>query len=149
MKLLASIAAIAAIATILPSPICLSQQVTQQPPTFLMLGVGDRSCGTFLAATEGMPLNKAQTYTSPDGRLFWSENKIYGEWIQGYISGVNMVLASDPFRSGGGQYDPSKQIAVDYSGTELWLRKWCDAHPAESLLTAVNSFIVSRWGVPR
>lgn len=66
------------------------------------------------------------------GRKYVDEGEVYAEWIQGYISGFNMINTL------------SKSIAVDYPGTDLWIRKWCETHPADRLVSAVTSFIRSQ-----
>jgi hypothetical protein len=149
MRRLPLLGTVAAVVTVLPVSSCLAEQVTQEPTIVLIRGFGNDSCGKFLASVEGLPLGKVPMITYQDGQEYWSKAGVYANWIEGYISGVNTIIDVDPFRSGAGQYQPSKQIGVDYLGTELWIRKWCNTHPAESLYYAVASFIRSRWGLLR
>jgi hypothetical protein len=97
-------------------------------------GVGLDSCGKFLASIEGLPIGKAETVTYPNGRRYVSEAAAYQSWIEGYISGVNA-------------YEPTREIRVDFPGIELWIKTWCESHPADTLVSAVGYFITSRWGV--
>jgi hypothetical protein len=97
-------------------------------------GVGLDSCGTFLASIEGLPIGKAEVVNS-NGRTYFSAAATYQSWIEGYISGVNA-------------YEPTREVRVDFPGIELWIRTWCESHPADALVDAVGHFLLSRWGVP-
>jgi hypothetical protein len=98
-------------------------------------GVGLDSCGKFLASIEGLPIGKHETATYPNGRVYVSEAYAYQSWIEGYISGVNA-------------YEPTRETKVDYPGVELWIKTWCESHPADALVDAVGHFLLSRWSGP-
>src|SRR5215831_12464947 len=104
----------------LPASVCLSQNRTTQPPEVFIQGVGLDSCGKFLAAVEGLPIGLGPVLTYADGRKYLSEAAVYAAWIQGYISGVN-------------SYERLRQIKIDYAGTELWMKNWCNSHLADNL----------------
>ena len=124
------------IAAMLPFPV-LAQQSSQERRV-IMRGVGNDSCGKFLAAVGNLPIGKGPMIRSLDDRTYYSKGEVYAEWIQGYISGFN-VLSNNR----------SQQIDVDYPGVDLWIRKWCDTHAAEPLVEAVHSFIRGRVGLRR
>ncbi len=105
--------------------------------TWVVRGVGSDSCGKFLAAVENMPPGKGATLNY-DGNTWFDKDEVYAEWIQGYITAVNLMQVFFPH--------PTKQIDVDYPGTELWIRDWCEARPANSLLAAVSAFVRSQFG---
>jgi hypothetical protein len=51
------------------------------------------------------------------------------KWIQGFLTAWNIVS------------DDSHQITVDYPRVDLWVRNWCQAHPADSMGWAVTAFV--------
>lgn len=63
-----------------------------------------------------------------DGNRYYSENAIYLEWVNGFISSVNII-------------HPDRQVRNDNYATELWIRNWCNAHPTERFADAVTKFV--------
>jgi hypothetical protein len=120
-------------ALVATAPIPLSSSSNSEEHTVWTQGVGNNSCGKFLASIEGLPIGGAETLTYPNGRIYVSESVAYQSWIEGYISGVNA-------------YEPTREVRVDYPGIELWIKAWCEAHPADPLVSAVGHFILNRWG---
>jgi hypothetical protein len=108
---------------------------SDEPAVWWVAGIGNDSCGKFLASIEELPTGRGKTLHYPDGNTYYSDSFAYAAWIQGYISGVNA-------------YERQRPIKVDYAGTELWIKKWCEAHPADTLVSAVGHFIASRWTAP-
>ena len=91
-------------------------------------------CGKFLAARRPDYGLK----TKIDGTEFVDQSTVYREWIEGFISGVNLIHGS--LRS---MHSMPKDITVDYESTELWIANYCQTHPAERLVDAVVAFIVA------
>lgn len=74
-----------------------------------------------------------------DGRTYFDEAVRYADWVEGYLTEAN-----DTTR---GTQHP--QISVDFAGIDLWLRQWCERHPADLFVNAVTSFTRYQWGMPR
>jgi hypothetical protein len=91
-------------------------------------GIGSNSCASFLGAVKGTQPGSGPTLTYPNGQKWFSESGLYAEWIQGFITAINVAS------------DDSHQISADYPGVDLWLRNWCQAHPADLLGWAVSDF---------
>jgi hypothetical protein len=92
------------------------------------------SCGKFLAA-------RRPDYglrTKIDGTEFVDQSTVYREWIEGFISGVNLIHAR--FRS---VQSMPKDINADSVSTELWIANYCQTHPAERLVDAAVAFVVA------
>ena len=111
---------------------CIAQTVTIQ-------GAGTVSCGTFLTASQGMPAGQHLQFTY-DGHVYMDQSAYYASWIVGYISGANAMIGTI-----GGPLYQSKQVYVDLAGTVLWIKNWCEAHPADALAFAVAAFQLNRW----
>jgi hypothetical protein len=108
----------------------------QQQPGWVIMGDGNDSCGKYIAAVQPFLPGKGQTFRAITGKVWFDDAGLYAQWIQGYISGINQM--SKP--------DPAAQMGVDYPGIDLWLRKWCQAHPTNSLVDAVSALIKDHWG---
>jgi hypothetical protein len=100
--------------------------------TWIMRGVGSDSCEKFLSAEAGLPPGQTLR-TTIQGHQYVGATEIYAEWVDGFLTAA---------LSG----QENKQIAADSAGVDLWLRKWCDAHPANNLLDAVVAFVRDQTG---
>jgi len=58
------------------------------------MGVGQRSCGQFIATISKIPPGEAGIMHTRDG-LFVSENVEYQQWLSGFVSGFNDAHADD------------------------------------------------------
>jgi hypothetical protein len=104
-----------------------------KPHGWVVRGVGNDSCGKFVAALEDSPPGRGAIEWQ--GATYYGMREVYAEWIQGFVTAAN--LQSD---------HRSKQISVDYPGTELWIRKWCDMRPAQTVIDAASAFIRDQKG---
>lgn len=91
-------------------------------------GTGNDSCGSYLAAASGNAIAKSRTL-EVRGDTFFDKSYAYSEWIQGYLSGLSVVI------------DTTKANRTDYPGIDAWMRKWCAAHPAENIFKAISEFV--------
>jgi hypothetical protein len=89
-------------------------------------GVGTSSCASFLRTTDSTP-GSSRSLAYPNGQTWFSENRLYAEWIMGFITAMNAVYEN--------------QIHTDGPGFDLWLRNWCQEHPANSVHWAVAEFV--------
>jgi hypothetical protein len=95
-------------------------------------GIGRQSCGSFVAAVYGEAPGQGH-HLEYEGRKWHDEGRLYAEWIQGYITAINILAAQNG----------AKQITVDYPGIELWMRNWCQANPTKLLMEGLMTFVKS------
>jgi hypothetical protein len=63
---------------------------------------------------------------------FTSENRVYQEWLLGFVSGFNRARATDP----------DQQVRnIDPAAMDLWMRNWCNKHPTSTVFEAASAFI--------
>jgi hypothetical protein len=85
-----------------------------------VLGVGNKSCGAWIAARRA---NDATAYT------------LQG-WVAGFLSGSNSIIASNPAYG----IDTLKEVAQgDAQGLWTWVDNYCQAHPLNSVATAADA----------
>jgi len=79
------------------------------------IGIGNLSCGKFIASIGKRPPGKMET--TRDGDLV-SENAMYTQWLMGFVSGVNSVLyvynATHP-----GEEQQQQIMNIDPAGVDL------------------------------
>jgi hypothetical protein len=95
----------------------------------LMLGIGNKSCGQFIAASGKRPPGIVRSIRTPDGDLLESENAEYLQWLLAFVSGFNSA-------------ERGQQVRVDPAGMDLWMRKWCNQHPVKTVFEGAEAFIV-------
>lgn len=61
----------------------------------MTLGVGQRSCGQFIAAVGQAPLGATVQRKSQDGGRFYAELIRYHEWIMGFVTGYNSAYEEE------------------------------------------------------
>jgi hypothetical protein len=88
-------------------------------------GLGNKSCGTFIAATND--LGPGETRTARD---FYSLNSLFNQYALGYITASNAL-------------DGNPVNGVDLAGIDLALRRYCQVNPTANFATAVHQFIQS------
>jgi hypothetical protein len=91
-------------------------------------GVGNNSCGDFVAASGSSTLGSC--IRTRDAMMI-SENCHYMEFIKGYFSGLNEANAA---------VDRSQVKTFSETAGELWLRNYCNAHPLEKFYFATQKF---------
>ena len=95
------------------------------------MGVGQRSCGQFIATISKIPPGEAGIMHTRDG-LFVSENVEYQQWLSGFVSGFNDAHADDL----------GQQVSrIDLAGMDLWMRNWCNQHPTDKVFDGAEAFI--------
>jgi hypothetical protein len=94
----------------------------QQVPVTIY-GLGNQSCGAFIAATQGLGPGETRT-----GHDLHSLNALFNQYALGYITASN-ALAGNPVNS------------VDLAGIDLALRNYCGNNPTDNFVTAVEKFI--------
>ena len=97
---------------------------------FAIWGAGQDSCGSYvLALQKYRPMEmlswQGENYSTPSHR--------YAQWISGYVSAVNRMRVDLGF----------SQIAYkgDINGMALWIKNYCDQHPAELIVSGVDNFV--------
>jgi hypothetical protein len=88
-------------------------------------GLGNKSCGAFIAAVQGLGPGETRT-----GRDLYSLNALFDQYALGYITASN-ALAGNPVNG------------VDLPGIDLALRHYCENNPTNNFVTAVEKFIRS------
>jgi hypothetical protein len=89
---------------------------------FASYGVGNLSCASFLGSVKRTePGHVTSLSRWGDDEKYFGKDGLYHEWIGGFLTATNKGS------------DASHQITVDYPGVDLWLRNWCQAHPADAL----------------
>ena len=92
-----------------------------------MVGIGNRSCGSWIQARRQNP----------------EQAHLLESWVGGYLSGANSIIAPATKRdvlSGG----------IDAEGLWAWIDNYCRAHPLDSVSEAADQLaadLVRRAGV--
>ncbi len=93
---------------------------------FESYGMGTKSCGTYVEATDAVAKNSGDDQAVAD--KFEMIN-----WILGYLTAYNQV-APDTYGILG---------STDVPGAELWIYNYCKAHPLVTLPTASTALITA------
>jgi hypothetical protein len=96
---------------------------TAQEVPISIYGLGNKSCGAFIAATQGLGPGETRK-----GHDLYSLNALFNQYALGYITASN-ALAGNPVNN------------VDLAGIDLALRRYCESNPTENFVTAVEKFI--------
>jgi hypothetical protein len=96
------------------------------------IGAGNNnSCGKFIAAIGDAPPGKYREMNTARG-VYVSENKVYQEWLMGFVTGFNASHAGDL----------EQQVTkIDPAGMDLWMRNWCNKHPTQEVFEGAYAFI--------
>jgi hypothetical protein len=105
--------------------VLLTASATAQEVPVSVYGLGSKSCGTFIAATND--LGPGETRTAHD---FYSLNALFNQYALGYITASNLL-------------DGNPIHGVDLAGIDLALRRYCQVNPTANFATAVHQFIQS------
>jgi hypothetical protein len=102
-----------------------------QADTVGVIGVGQSSCGEFIAAVGGATPGRQRRMNTASG-AFISENVSCQQWLLGFLSGFNSAHASDV----------EQQVkGIDLAGLDLWMRNWCNKHPTRLVFEGAEAFI--------
>jgi hypothetical protein len=104
----------------------LAASAAAQDVPVAIYGLGNRSCGAFIAATQG--LGPGQTRTAQQD--FYSLNALFNQYALGYITASNAL-------------EGNAVTGVDLPGIDLALRRYCEANPTAYFVTALHQFIQS------
>jgi hypothetical protein len=115
----------------------LTADVAHAEQTLYTIGIGNLSCGKFIASIGKRPPGKVMA--TRDGDLV-SENAQYLQWLLGFVSGVNSTLYVYNVAHPG--EEQQQQIEnIDAAGVDLWMRNWCNQHPVKSVFEGAVAFI--------
>ena len=113
------------------SPAVTVQGVGVHSDTYVV-GIGQSSCSSFIAAIGNTRPGMMKKMDTPDG-AFVGENAEYQEWLLGFVSGFNEA-----------QYgDKQKQIVanVDMAAIDQWMRNWCNQNPTRTVFEGASTLI--------
>ena len=92
-----------------------------------MYGLGNESCGNFLAALQKAPPDTGIDY---EDKSYVSESRAYSEWLLAYITAFNQLN------------DQHKNIVhADRDGVILWVKNYCEKQPMDSVSQAAWKLI--------
>ena len=112
--------------------------VAHAEQTSYTIGIGNLSCGQFIASIGKRPPGKMQSMTTRDGE-FVSENVAYIEWLLGFVSGFNATLSA--FNAAHPGEEQQQIESIDAAGADLWMRNWCNQHPVKTVFEGAETFI--------
>jgi hypothetical protein len=92
-------------------------------------GLGNNSCGKYLAAVHGHPPGGGKALDHPDGRLY-DDHFRYMAWLSGFFSATNWLVM-----------DEHNQLRIDNAAVDVWIRKWCEQNPTKALVEAAWAFV--------
>jgi len=118
------------IVTVIALLILSSVSYAQGTGKVFLRGPGHSSCGQYLAAVQGHAPGTGSRLTDPNGQFYYDDHFRYMEWISGFLSAANWLVI-----------DERNQLEYDYAATDVWIRKWCEQHPTNSLFAAAVSFV--------
>jgi hypothetical protein len=110
--------------------VCMATQALAGQTGLLVIGVGQRSCGEFVAAVGMTPVGMVLQHPAQDGGKYYAELIRYHEWAMGFVTGF----------SSGHESNTDDQIRIDLSALDLWLRKWCNDNPTKEFAQAAPAF---------
>lgn len=108
------------------------KEARKENGAFFTYGVGNNSCGQFVAASKAGAQDSVVT-AQGNGARYLSEHGIYITWASGFLTAYNA-------------FNPQKinLTGLDRDGLTLWLQNWCSAHPLDSFVAAVYALILER-----
>jgi|SRR6516162_8501479 hypothetical protein len=112
--------------------------VAHAEQTTYTIGMGNLSCGKYIASIGKRPPGKMQSMTTRDGE-FVSENVAYIEWLLGFVSGFNATLSA--FNAAHPGEEQQQIESIDAAGADLWMRNWCNQHPVKTVFEGAETFI--------
>src|SRR3974390_422093 len=101
-----------------------------EPGSISVTGIGQFSCGQFIATIGKRPPGKMDVMPTRKGD-FVSENAEYQQWLMGFVTGFNAAHVGEQ----------EQQVEIDLAGTDLWMRNWCNQHPTKMVFDGAWAFI--------
>lgn len=95
------------------------------PQAVPIYGVGNQSCGAFIAATTGFGPGQVGTITNGSEK-YYSLNALFNQWALAFVTAGNINKADN--------------IDVDLPGIDLWVRNWCNRNPTSFFVNALVAF---------
>jgi hypothetical protein len=92
-------------------------------------GLGNNSCGKYLAAVHGHPPGTGRVLNRPDGQLY-DDHIRYTDWLTGFFTATNWFVL-----------DEHNQLRIDNAAVDVWIRKWCEQNPTKALFEAAWAFV--------
>jgi hypothetical protein len=83
------------------------------------------SCSRFLETAS----QQDSKLTLRDGRVLYTENLLYEQYIAGYVTAANRASR-----------DAGQQIQVEIGDIRFWIKSYCTMHPKDNLLDAIEAF---------
>jgi hypothetical protein len=108
--------------------LCLPRQGISE--TIYAFGVGTDSCSSFISHIAVSPGRSFSRTAPDDGQKYYSKSTTYLEWLLGFVTGYNAVMS-----------DPAKQVQIDASAVDLYVRGWCTQNPTSNIFTAIRQFL--------
>ena len=99
---------------------------------FFTTGLGNSSCGKYLAAVHGHPPGKTTVADLPQGQ-FHDDHRRYADWLGGFLTATNWLVI-----------DGRNQLHIDNAAIDVWIRKWCEQNPTKSLVEAAVAFVADQ-----
>ena len=106
---------------------CAYAQVEIGPTQWVVMGLGTKSCGSYVLA---LSQNKPNRALISEGQRYPTMAFTYGQWVVGFVTGTNLS-----------RHAGAEQINVDPSGIELWVYNYCKEHPAQTIVDAAGAFV--------
>jgi hypothetical protein len=116
----------------------LSQPVPSAAASYMVLGFGNKSCGTWTqehqaaAAATAAATQPASSIEQVNSWTFSRATQLMNEgWVQGYITAYNATVLKSGQLTGG----------TDNEGLWAWIDGYCATHPLDDLSTATYALV--------
>ena len=98
--------------------------------TVYVAGLGGESCANLtLAYTK---FQNPVGGTIFDGKTYLDEPSGYTQWMSGFVSAYNVLLAKE---------NPKNQIQIESLAIGFWLKTYCANNPTRTIAGAADTFI--------
>jgi hypothetical protein len=109
-----------------------------ESPGAYTIGIGNYSCGRFIAAIGKNAPGKIRSIPTGDGD-FVSEIAEYQQWLLGFVSGFNSAIAA--YNAAHADEHEQQVTRFDPAGMDLWMRNWCNKHPTNLVYDGAVAFV--------
>ena len=93
-------------------------------------GLGNESCGKFLAALQKTPVDEALDY---NGKSYASETRLYTEWFLAYITAYNIF-----------NEQMNNINHADRTSITFWVKSYCEKHSMNRLSQAAWALVIEQ-----
>ena len=76
-----------------------------------------------------------------EGKNYFTEANAYTQWLVGFVNGVNWINSTAIVSKDTGKRLKLKDMSVDVNGVALWVKNYCDANPAQTIVEGVTAYI--------